>query len=47
MKQMLVLIAMIGLGILLFQLIAGPDDSIITALGESWQEELSVRQNSN
>lgn len=44
MKQMIVMTSLIGLGLLLFQLIAGPGDSIRGELGQLWQAEIAARQ---
>ena len=40
MKQFIVLMAMIALGLFLYACIAGPDDSILTALKLFWRHEL-------
>ncbi|HHX14374.1 MAG TPA: hypothetical protein GX726_05415 [Clostridiales bacterium] len=43
MKQLIIMVAMIGLGVFLFRLIAGPDDSIAGNLGQLWQDEIRIR----
>lgn len=44
MKQWIVLAAMVGLGVVLFQLIAGDSDtSILHHLGLLWEEEIAQR----
>ena len=40
MKQFIVLISMIALGLFLYACIAGPDDSILSALRQLWRHEL-------
>jgi len=43
-KQFIVLTAMVALGIILFQLIAGPQDSsIMHILAGNWNEEILIR----
>lgn len=44
MKQFIVLIAMIALGIVIYQLVAGPGDySILSGMGRCWEEMVSLR----
>lgn len=44
MKQLIVLVAMITLGIFIFNLVAGPDDdSIKSGLERVWQNELTIK----
>lgn len=44
MKQLIVLVAMITLGIFIFNLVAGPDDdSIKSNLERVWQNELTIK----
>lgn len=44
MKQMIVLVSMIMLGIFIFELIAGNgDNTVMSALGELWEEGLDAR----
>ncbi|MDD3350076.1 MAG: hypothetical protein PHC40_04370 [Eubacteriales bacterium] len=44
MKQFIVLSAMVALGIFVFQLIAGPDESsIVNLLGSAWSHEILLR----
>ena len=44
MKDLIVLIAMIVLGVAIFNLIAGPDDnSIKSTLNDVWQQELQLK----
>jgi len=40
MKQFIVLMAMIALGLFLYACIAGPDDSILSSLKMIWRHEL-------
>ena len=40
MKQFIVLMAMIALGLFLYAAIAGPDDSILSSLKQLWRHEL-------
>ncbi|MDR3305985.1 MAG: hypothetical protein LBS85_08210 [Clostridiales Family XIII bacterium] len=40
MKQFIVLMAMIALGVFIYQCIAGPDGSILESLRALWQHEL-------
>jgi len=40
MKQFIVLISMIALGLFLYACIAGPGDSILSALKQLWRLEL-------
>ena len=44
MKQFIVLISMIALGLVIAGFVAGPDNSIKSALGEVWQHELVTQQ---
>ena len=44
MKQMIVLIAMIGLGAAMFQMIAGNDNSIYSEVQNMWQHETETVQ---
>ena len=43
MKDLIVLVAMIILGTLIFGLIAGDDNSIKTTLSDAWQQELQLK----
>ena len=44
MKQFMILAAMIGLGTVIFNLIAGPaDNSILHLLGDVWGNEIEAR----
>jgi len=44
MKQLIVMVATIMLGLCLFRLIAGPDDgSILNSVGQLWQQEIDMR----
>lgn len=44
MKQIIILAAMVGLGIVIFNLIAGSDnDSIKSYMEGVWEEEITVR----
>lgn len=44
MKQFIVLTAMIGLGVFICNLIAGPDDgSVMSILKEIWGSEIVIR----
>lgn len=44
MKQIIIMAAMIGLGIAIFNLIAGSEsDSIKSIMGEVWEEEIKMR----
>ncbi len=44
MKQMIVMVSMITLGIFIFNLVAGPsDDSILNGIGKLWQAGLDAR----
>ena len=46
MKQFIVMMAMLLLGVSIYLLIAGPDDGSITKqLGRLWQQELEFRSN--
>jgi len=40
MKQFIVLMSMIALGLFLYACIAGPDDSILASLKQLWRHEL-------
>jgi len=40
MKQFIVLMSMIALGLFLYAYIAGPEDSVLTALKQLWRHEL-------
>lgn len=40
MKQVLVFIALTVLGIIIFGLVAGPNDSLKTTMGDVWQYEI-------
>ena len=42
MKQFIVLMSMIGLGLFMFAIIAGPGDSIINALRLMWAHQLGI-----
>jgi len=42
MKQMIVFLAMLSLGCILFCLIAGGDDSVYGAVREVWRAELEM-----
>ena len=44
MKQMIVLIAMIGLGAAMFQMIAGNDNSVYSEVQSMWQHEAETVQ---
>ncbi|MDR1815491.1 MAG: hypothetical protein LBR00_02260 [Clostridiales Family XIII bacterium] len=41
MKQFIVLMAMVALGVFLYLCIAGPDDSVQSALGALWRHDLA------
>ena len=43
MKQLIVLVASVLLGIALFGMIAGPDDSVYSAVGGLWDKEVTLR----
>lgn len=44
MKQFIILVAMIGLGVFIYGIIAGPgEDSLESCLAKSWQESIQVR----
>lgn len=43
MKQFIVLCAMIALGIFLFGLVAGGEDSLYGAVQDVWEREITVR----
>ena len=43
MKQYIVLLSMIALGIFIYDMIAGGDNSILAAVAGLWARELSVR----
>ena len=43
MKQLIVLIASIMLGLALFGMIAGKDNSIYSALRKAWEKEADLR----
>lgn len=44
MKQLIVMVAMILLGISIFNLIAGPSEgSIRSSVGQLWQQEIEMR----
>ena len=40
MKQFIVLMSMVALGLFLYACIAGPDDSVLTALKALWRYEI-------
>jgi len=40
MKQFIVLMSMIALGLFLYSYITGPEDSILTTLKQLWRHEL-------
>jgi len=42
MKQFIVLMAMIALGLFIYQCIAGPDQSVLTALAAQWHRDLAT-----
>jgi len=42
MKQFIVLMAMIALGLFLYAVIAGPEDSILSSLKMIWRHELEA-----
>lgn len=41
MKQLIVFVGLTALGIAIYTLIAGPDDSVKTALKEVWEYEIN------
>ncbi|MBO5667238.1 MAG: hypothetical protein J6S45_07310 [Firmicutes bacterium] len=44
MKQLIIMVATILLGISIFQMIAGPsEDSIRSSVGQLWQQEIEMR----
>lgn len=46
MKQFIVLVAMIALGVFIYAIIAGPGDNTIkSGLGQSWEECIKMRSN--
>jgi hypothetical protein len=45
MKQLIVMVAMIGLGLILFNLIAGDEDgSLISVMSNVWEQEIEHRK---
>ena len=42
MKQFIVLMAMIALGLFLYACVAGPEDSILAALKGAWRHEIAA-----
>jgi len=40
MKQFIVLMSMIALGLFLYSCIAGPEDSVLSALKQLWRHEV-------
>jgi len=42
MKQFIVLMAMVALGLFIYQCIAGSDHSVLTALGDVFRHDLAV-----
>jgi hypothetical protein len=42
MKQFIVLMSMIGLGLVLYAFIAGPEDSVVSGLRLMWAHQLNV-----
>lgn len=45
MKQLIVMVAMVALGLVLFGLIAGDEDSIKSQMKEAFEMEITMRTN--
>ncbi|MBQ3107345.1 MAG: hypothetical protein IJC68_01890 [Firmicutes bacterium] len=45
MKQLIVMLATVLLGVSIFQLVAGDENSVKTTVEEVWQQEIRVRTN--
>ena len=45
MKQLIIMVAMVGLGILIFRLIAGDEEgSLVSVMGNLWGQEIDLRK---